>query len=81
MIEETIRYYFEHNGSNFGALLEESELYGLLEEKDYVLQVRNLSMHAQGKGVQMTINGNIKLPVNGLSYLKDIDCMIMAGQE
>lgn len=81
LIEETIRYYFEHNGSNFGALLEESELYGLLDEKDYVLQVRNLSMHAQGKGVQMTINGNIKLPVNGLSYLKDIDCMIMAGQE
>lgn len=81
LIEETIQYYFEHNRADFGALLEESELYGLLDEKEYVLQVRNLSMHAQGKGVQMTINGNIKLPVNGLSYLKHVDYMITSGEE
>ncbi len=78
-IEKTIASYFETIGSHFGVLLEESELYGFLDAKAYVVEVRNLAMYAQGRGVRRTINGNIKLPVNGLAYLKQVDYVIATG--
>ncbi len=81
MIEAVIRDYFGQAASHFGAELEESDLYGLLDASECVVQVRNLSMHVQGRGVRRTAGGSIQLPVNGLVYLKQADYVIMAGAE
>ena len=79
-IEAVVKEYFENTRVSFGAVLEENELYGLLDAEECVREVRNLAIHAQGKGVRRTLNGNVKLPVNGLTYLKQADYMITTGE-
>lgn len=79
MVEETVKRYFQNTISSFGAVLEESALYGLLDATECVTKIRNLAIHAQGRGVRRTAGGSIKLPVNGLVYLKQADYVISAG--
>ena len=79
IIESTVARFFEQTVSDFGTILEESALYGWLDAQECVLQIRNLTIHAQGKGVHRKANGNIQFPANGLAYLKQVDYMITAG--
>lgn len=80
MVEEAVRRYFEEAVADFGAILEESELYGLLDGLACVTEVRNLAMQAQGRGVRRAMNGTIRVPVNGLLYLKQADYIITTSE-
>ena len=75
-----VEEYFAETVSGFGAVLEESGLYGILDAMECVEQVRNIALHAQGTGVRRLMNGSIQLPVNGLAYLRQTDYMITAGR-
>ena len=80
MIQTAVNRYFEESVADFGATLEESELYGLIDALACVTEVRNLAVHAQGRGLRRTMNGTIRLPVNGLIYLKQADYVITTNE-
>lgn len=80
MIESAVNQYFEEVVADFGATLEESELYGLLDGLACVAAVRNLALHAQGKGVRRMLNGTIRLSMNGLARLKQADYLITTSE-
>lgn len=78
IIENAVVRFFEQAVSDFGATMEESALYGWLNAQECVMEIRNLTLNAQGKGVHCMANGNIQFPPNGLVYLKQANYMITA---
>lgn len=81
--EEQIRgrmeNYFREELSGFGTRLTYSGFYEALDALECVADVRNLSFHTQGKGVQRMNNGDLQIPVNALLYLKKADCRIITS--
>lgn len=79
-IEDVVEKYISDNVANFGSVVAESDLYGFLDTLDCVKSVKNISIQAQGRGIQRTINGDLQMPMNGLVYLKQADYIITIGQ-
>ena len=65
--------YFQEELMDFGKTLVYGKLYRVIESLTCVDSIRNLSLHAQGKGVLRSPNGDYKMPGNALIYLKSAD--------
>ena len=72
--------FFEKQSWNFGLPVQHSEIYGLLDTLPGVVSVKTVTLDAKGKGVRRNRNGDLLLPVNGLVYLKDWECMISSAE-
>ena len=46
-----------------------------------VQQARALSVEARGRGFRHLVNGDVKLPPNGLPFLKEMDFRIFTAGE
>ncbi len=78
-IEAVLREYFERHGSDFGQPVPYGTIYGIIDVMKHVTRVRSISLDARGSGIRRNRNGDILLPVNGLAYLKEWDCMISSA--
>ena len=78
-IEAVLREYFERRGSDFGQPVPYGTIYGIIDVMKHVTRVRSISLDARGSGIRRNRNGDILLPVNGLAYLKEWDCMISSA--
>ena len=74
-----LREYFERRGSDFGQPVPYGTIYGIIDVMKHVTRVRSISLDARGSGIRRNRNGDILLPVNGLAYLKEWDCMISSA--
>jgi len=79
-IEQTITKYFEEELMDFGITLVYGKLYGLIESLDCVVAIKSLSLHAQGKGVLRSPNGDYQMPPNALLYLKSADFIVTVSE-
>ena len=68
--------YFEKQGERFGQPVLYGTVYGIIDVLKTIVRVKSVSLDAQGSGIARNRNGDIILPVNGLAYLKEWDCMI-----
>ena len=75
-IGEALNKYFERQENDFGQMVSYGAIYGVIDGLEHVTMVRTLSMDAQGNNIRRSLNGDILLPVNGLAYLEEWDCMI-----
>lgn len=73
---EALNRYFERQENNFGQMVSYGAIYGIVDGVENVTTVRSLSLDAQGNMIRRSLNGDILLPVNGLAYLEEWDCMI-----
>lgn len=72
--------FFEKQSWIFGLPVRHSDIYGLLDTLPGVVSVKTITLDAKGKGVKRNRNGDLLLPVNGLVYLKDWECMISSAE-
>ena len=75
-----VAFRISTNRWNFGLPVQHSEIYGLLDTLPGVVSVKTVTLDAKGKGVRRNRNGDLLLPVNGLVYLKDWECMISSAE-
>ena len=78
-IEAVLREYFDRHGSDFGQPVPYGTIYGIIDVMKHVTRVRSISLDARGSGIRRNRTGDILLPVNGLAYLKEWDCMISSA--
>lgn len=78
-LNEAFRRYFEHQGNEFGQPVLYGTIYEIIDVLEHVTSVRSISLDAHGNGIRRSRNGDILLPVNGLAYLKEWDCMISSA--
>ncbi len=76
LIGQTLSDFFKNIRADFGACIQYSAIYGILDVMECVANIRSLGIDAQGKDVRRSRNGDILLPVNGLAYLKEWNCII-----
>lgn len=81
MIEEAVRAYLDETAWEIGRPVSSSEIYGIIDMLPCVQQARSLSVEASGKGFRHLVNGDVKLPPNGLPYLKEMDFRIFTARE
>lgn len=81
MIEEAVRSYVNEHSWEIGKPVLGSVLYGIIDILPCVWQVRSLSVEARGRGYRHLVNGDVKLPPNGLPYLKETDIRIFTAGE
>lgn len=79
-VQRALEDYFAGQADRFGQPVLYGTIYGLIDVLDPVTQVRSVSLDAQGNGIKRSMNGDILLPVNGLAYLKEWDCMISSAR-
>lgn len=79
MIEEAVRSYVNEHSWEIGKPVSGSVLYGIIDILPCVWQVRSLSVEARGRGYRQLVNGDVKLPPNGLPYLKETDIRIFTA--
>lgn len=75
-IGRALEEYFGGQGWEFGRPVRYGDIYGLLDTLPGVSSVRTITLDAKGKGVRINQNGDLLLPISGLAYLKDWECMI-----
>lgn len=73
IVYQTIEDYFNKSVCDFGKTVSYSSIYGLIDTLDCVIELYALSIDAVGKGYSRNMNGDFKLPPNGLAYLKNVD--------
>ena len=81
MIEEAVSSYVNEHSWEIGKPVSGSVLYGIIDILPCVWQVRSLSVEARGRGYRHLVNGDVKLPPNGLPYLKETDIRIFTAGE
>lgn len=81
MIEEAVRAYVDDQSWEIGKPVSGSVLYGIIDMLPCVWQARSVSVEAQGRGYRHLVNGDVKLPPNGLPYLKETDIRIFTAGE
>ncbi len=74
-----VKEYFRQLGSQFGAHISHSEVYGMLDAQEGVFRVDYLTMNIRGPGTGKDENGNLFLPPNGLILLKDLQISFYEG--
>lgn len=79
-IGSALEEYFGGQGWEFGRPVRYGDIYGLLDTLPGVSGVRTITLDAKGKGVRITQNGDLLLPIGGLAYLKDWECMISSAE-
>lgn len=80
-IEEAVSSYVNEHSWEIGRPVSGSVLYGIIDILPCVWQVRSLSVEARGRGYRHLVNGDVKLPPNGLPYLKETDIRIFTAGE
>ncbi len=78
-LRRTLTEYFRQRSSDFGQPVPYGTIYGIIDVMEHVTRVRSISLDARGSGIRRNRNGDILLPVNGLAYLKEWDCMISSA--
>ena len=81
MIEEAVRTYLDETAWEIGRPVSSSEIYGIIDMLPCVQQARALSVEARGRGFRHLVNGDVKLPPNGLPFLKEMDFRIFTAGE
>ncbi|MFR5601853.1 MAG: baseplate J/gp47 family protein [Lachnospiraceae bacterium] len=79
-VREALEAYFAKRDGQFGQPILYGEVYGIIDVLEHVTHVRSVSLDAQGSKIKRNRNGDILLPVNGLAYLKEWDCMISSAR-
>ncbi len=80
-LKEALSRYFDRQENDFGQRVLYGAIYGILDVAEHVTRVKSVSLDAQGNGVRRSRNGDILLPVHGLAYLKEWDCMMQCTQK
>ncbi len=70
-IKEKIRNYFD-TYMDFGKTIIYSKLYGYVDSMPQTAGIRELSLHAGGKGIIKWENGDISLPPYGIARLEEL---------
>lgn len=81
MIEEAAQSFLDETSWEIGRPVSSSEIYGIIDMLPCVQQVRSLSVEARGRGFRHLVNGDVKLPPNGLPFLKEMDFRIFTAGE
>lgn len=72
IVRENIKAYFDSH-MDFGKTIIYSKLYGYIDSMLQTAGIRELSLHAKGKGVIKRENGDISLPPYGIAHLETLD--------
>lgn len=72
-IEEALKAFFAKIGTEFGAPVRMSALYGTLDVLSVTARIVSLSFNARGNGIRRSRGGDLILPENGLAYLQECE--------
>ncbi len=78
-IKAALDTFFAKIGTEFGAPVRMSAVYGILDVLDVTARIVSLTLNARGKGVRRNRSGDLLLPANGLAYLKECELNMTAG--
>ncbi len=81
MIEDAVRSYLDETSWEIGKTVSASAIYGIIDILPCVQQAKSLFVDAAGRGFRHLVNGDVKLPPNGLPYLKELDIRIYTARE
>lgn len=76
----SLEQYFDGIRAVFGPVVQYSAVYGSIDVLEMVTGIKSLSIDAQGRNIRRSRNGDLILPVNGLAYLKEWNCIILTDR-
>ncbi len=81
IIENAICKFFKEEMSGFGKTVYYNMIYGIIDSLDCVSAINSLVIDAQGKNIRRTINGDIKLMPNAVTYLSTNEIILISERE
>ncbi|MDR1548444.1 MAG: baseplate J/gp47 family protein [Hungatella sp.] len=79
-VRGTLKEYFSDLHHEFGATVQYSDLYGIIDMLECVLRINSLNMDVRGTGVLRSKDGTIKLPPNGVVRLGEEKYLFTTGE-
>lgn len=79
-VRSMLQEYFADLGHEFGAVVQYSDLYGIIDMLEGVLRINTLNVDVKGTGVRRSKDGTIRLPPNGVVRLGEVRYLFTNGE-